>query len=171
MPQHIGYQKFKIRILLQITKILFLISQITPIVIEQVFLCFKIRLKSLCLNSVLKLLKYLNSVDKVRCFNVIRFDNLKGQFMSLRLVFSAYGFLYKILSTSVNHKGFIGKGFPQATWWTCMHLFEGLDVKIMCSREAQCNTEKSPWESWYYKTSEKYCYIARLSHNKMSHCY
>ena len=27
-----------------------------------------------------------------------------GQFMSLRFVFSAYGFLYKILSTSVKHK-------------------------------------------------------------------
>ena len=37
----------------------------------------------------------------LQCNNV---DNLKGQFMSLRFVFSAYGFLYKILSNSVNHK-------------------------------------------------------------------
>ena len=35
--------------------------------IEQVFLCFKNSLK-----SVLKLLKYLNSVDKVTCFHVIK---------------------------------------------------------------------------------------------------
>ena len=49
------------------------ISQITPIVIAQMFLCFKMRSKSLSLKSVLKwLLKYSNSVDKVKCFSMMR---------------------------------------------------------------------------------------------------
>ena len=91
LTQHIGYQnnyrrgkRSKIRILLQITKIYFLlkISQITPIAIEQVFLCLKMGLKSLSLKNVLKLLKYLNSVDKIMCLNVIR----------SACMFSAYGY-------------------------------------------------------------------------------
>ena len=68
-------------------------------------LCFKMSLQSLPLKSLLKLpvLKYLNSVDKVACFNVIR-SAMTNSCLSGSCFQHLHGFLYKILSTSVKHK-------------------------------------------------------------------